>query len=61
MWAFFRALGHSRICEEANKLLRDTEKRESPNETACLPRMLSTLANSALLKEEQRPEVKAMA
>eukprot|EP00959_Pyramimonas_sp_CCMP1952_P125454 2623112-Pyramimonas_sp.AAC.1 len=27
----FQGLGHSRINEDANKLLRDTEGRENPN------------------------------
>lgn len=56
----YSGLGHSRIIEEANKLLRDTETRENPNNTVGFMRMWSTLKSSALLQSEKRDEVEAI-
>eukprot|EP00959_Pyramimonas_sp_CCMP1952_P175195 3661222-Pyramimonas_sp.AAC.1 len=55
----FRGQGHSRLNEEANKLLRDAEGRDNPNNTVAFVRMWSTLANSALMRTEGRAEVSA--
>ncbi|CAK0814169.1 unnamed protein product, partial [Prorocentrum cordatum] len=53
----FQGLGHSRINEDANKLLRDTEGRENPNHNVAFVRMWSALANSKLLQTEERKEI----
>lgn len=53
----FRGIGHSRIIEEANKLLRDAELHDSSNLSVRFIRMWSTLTNSALFKSEGRQEV----
>lgn len=53
----FRGIGHSRINEEANKLLRDTEVHDSANMTVRFGRMYSVLMNSKLLTSERRDEI----